>query len=102
MKRSIQLYKDIFIIDGQINAYRSSTVKWFVWRIDKKTHTNAGFTIHQGLLFMHPCDSRTIGGCKVRRTNYEMKIVEGKVLTKRCIRMDSGSDIVFIQLLHDY
>ena len=31
-----------------------------------------------------------------------MKIVEGKVLTKRCIRMDSGSDIVFIQLLHDY
>ena len=51
---------------------------------------------------MHPCDSRTIGGCKVRRTNYEMKIVEGKVLTKRCIRMDSGSDIVFIQLLHDY
>ena len=31
-----------------------------------------------------------------------MKIVEGKVLTKRCIRMDSGSDIVFIQGLHDY
>ena len=84
------------------NAYRSSTVKWFVWRIDKKTHTNAGFTIQPGALFMHPCDSRTIGGCKVRRTNYEMKIVEGKVLTKRCIRMDSGSDIVFIQLLHDY
>ena len=84
------------------NAYRSSTVKWFVWRIDKKTHTNAGFTIHQGLYLCTPVILGTIGGCTVRRTNYEMKIVEGKVLTKRCIRMDSGSDIVFIQLLHDY
>ena len=36
------------------NAYRSSTVKWFVWRIDKKTHTNAGFTIHQGLYLCIP------------------------------------------------
>ena len=67
MKRSIQLYKDIFIIDGQImhtDLVPDSTVKWFVWRIDKKTHTNAGFTIHQGLYLCTPVILRLLVAAK--------------------------------------